>query len=94
VWLEGGWYVFDPHMAIARKGRVFIASGLDAADAAFATLYGGARLVKLDVWADAVDEHDRKLNLALPRIPAPLTAAAAQDAPADAAEAMPAVAYG
>lgn len=94
VWLEGGWYVFDPHMEIARKGRVFIASGLDAADAAFATLYGGARLVKLDVWADAVDEHDRKLNLALPRIPAPLADAAAQDPPADAAEPMVVAAYG
>ena len=34
------------------RGRVFIASGLDAADAAFATLYGGARLTRFEVWAD------------------------------------------
>jgi transglutaminase-like putative cysteine protease len=68
VWLEGGWTVFDPHREVARKGRVFLASGLDAADAAFATLYGGARLVRLDVWADAVDERERKLDLALPSI--------------------------
>ena len=44
VWLEGGWQIFDPHDRFPRKGRVFIASGLDAADAAFATLYGAARL--------------------------------------------------
>ena len=91
VWLEGGWYPFDPHMEIARKGRVFIANGLDAADAAFATLYGGARLVKLDVWADAVDGYDRKLNLALPSIPAQV-AEIAQDAPADATEPLAAAA--
>jgi transglutaminase-like putative cysteine protease len=54
VWLEGGWQVFDPHDLAPRKGRVFIASGLDAADAAFATLYGGARLTRFEVWADRV----------------------------------------
>ncbi len=52
VWLEGGWQVFDPHDLAPRKGRVFIASGLDAADAAFATLYGGARLTRFEVWAE------------------------------------------
>ena len=41
VWLEGGWQVFDPHHLAPRKGRVFIASGLDAADVAFATLVWG-----------------------------------------------------
>ena len=70
---------------------MFIANGLDAADAAFATLYGGARLVKLDVWADAVDGYDRKLNLALPSIPAQV-AEIAQDAPADATEPLAAAA--
>ena len=54
VWLEGGWQVFDPHDLFPRKGRVFLASGLDAADAAFATLYGGARLVHFKVRADHV----------------------------------------
>ncbi len=34
------------------RGGVFIAGGLDAADAAFATLYGGARLTRFEVWAD------------------------------------------
>jgi transglutaminase-like putative cysteine protease len=67
VWLDGGWQVFDPHDNIPRKGRIFIASGLDAADAAFATIYGAARLAKFQVWADVLDERGEKVNLASPR---------------------------
>jgi transglutaminase-like putative cysteine protease len=67
VWLEGGWQVFDPHHLGPRKGRVYIASGLDAADAAFATVYGAASLTRLSVWADPVDERGLKLDLTLPR---------------------------
>jgi transglutaminase-like putative cysteine protease len=63
VWLEGGWQVFDPHDRGPRKGRVFLASGLDAADAAFATLYGGARLTDFEVWADPVDERGKAPSL-------------------------------
>ena len=61
IWLEGGWQTFDPHDRGPRVGRIFISSGLDAADAAFATLYGGANLIDLEVWANPV--------------PAPVTAA-------------------
>ena len=98
VWLEGGWTVFDPHDLAPRRGRVYISSGLDAADAAFATLYGNARLVRMEVWADAVDEQGRKLDLprqpsappaviapvpAIPAIPSiPTTPAAIVQAPA------------
>jgi transglutaminase-like putative cysteine protease len=71
VWLEGGWTVFDPHDAFPRRGRVFIASGLDAADAAFATLYGNAHLLRMQVWADAVDDQERKLELPRPAPPPP-----------------------
>jgi transglutaminase-like putative cysteine protease len=67
VWLEGGWQVFDPHRLEPRKGRVFIASGLDAADTAFATLYGAACLTRFEVWADPVDDRGAKLDLRLPR---------------------------
>lgn len=76
VWLEGGWQVFDPHDRAPRKGRVFIASGLDAADAAFATLYGSARLTKFEVWADRLSDHERERErrseprLRLPVLPA------------------------
>ena len=71
VWLEGGWQVFDPHDVVPRKGRIFISGGLDAADAAFATLYGGARLSRFEVWADPVDERGRALDLRAPA-PAPV----------------------
>ncbi len=67
VWLDGGWQVFDPHDNIPRKGRIFIASGLDAADTAFATIYGAARLTRFQVWADPVNELGEKLHLALPK---------------------------
>ena len=67
VWLEGGWQVFDPQDNIQRKGRIFIASGLDATDTAFATIYGAARLTKFQVWADPVDERGEKLKLSLPK---------------------------
>jgi transglutaminase-like putative cysteine protease len=69
VWLEGGWQVFDPHDKFPRKGRVFIASGLDAADAAFATLYGAARLSRFEVWADQVEDRVRGLDSPRLRLP-------------------------
>lgn len=59
VWLEGGWCVFDPHDLEPRKGRVFVASGLDAADAAFATLYGATMLTSVKVWADGQEGSER-----------------------------------
>lgn len=65
VWLEGGWQIFDPQQLAPRKGRIFLASGLDAADAAFATLYGPAFLTKFSVFADPVNEKGEKLDLRL-----------------------------
>lgn len=81
VWLDGGWYVFDPHDLGPRKGRVFIASGLDAADAAFATLYGGASLTRFQVWADPVAESGEKLDLRLPAPPPPASPVVAGPVP-------------
>jgi transglutaminase-like putative cysteine protease len=82
VWLDGGWQIFDPHDLAPRKGRVFIASGLDAADAAFATLYGGARLTRFEVWADDLGDAVRPsvevgARLSSGVLPAPALAAAA-----------------
>ena len=74
VWLDGGWQVFDPRDNIPRKGRIFIACGLDATDTAFATIYGAAQLTKFKVWADPVNERGEKLKLSLPRKePSPAT---------------------
>jgi hypothetical protein len=50
---------------------VFIAAGLDAADAAFATLYGAASLTRFSVWADPVNDRGEKLDLTLPPAPSP-----------------------
>jgi hypothetical protein len=44
----------DPHRAVARRGRVFVACSLEAADAAFSTLYGPASLTAIKVWADVL----------------------------------------
>ncbi len=66
VYLEGRWWVFDPHKNVPRRGRVFIGSGLDAADVAFATIYGAAKLAEFKVWADPVDEAGKVLDLTLP----------------------------
>ena len=87
VWLEGGWQVFDPHDSFPRKGRIFLASGLDAADAAFATLYGGARLTDFDVWADPIPLYDQAEARPDPRAAAPLATGAVPGGPGTGASA-------
>jgi transglutaminase-like putative cysteine protease len=56
VYLAGAWRTFDARHNRPRTGRVRIATGRDAVDVAFATLYGPAHLRTLQVWADAVPE--------------------------------------
>jgi len=80
VWLEGGWQVFDPHDRFPRKGRVFLSSGLDAADAAFATIYGGARLTGFEVWADPIPLYVRDRAPEARRAPALAVVGAAEPA--------------
>jgi transglutaminase-like putative cysteine protease len=55
AYLDGAWRTFDARHNIPRTGRVVIARGRDAADGAWATVFGGARLLQLKVWADEVD---------------------------------------
>jgi transglutaminase-like putative cysteine protease len=57
VWLGDRWWTFDPRNNRARKGRVVIGWGRDAADVAMVTSYGGARLDRMEVWADQVDDE-------------------------------------
>jgi transglutaminase-like putative cysteine protease len=54
VYLEGGWYTFDPrnHASMPRLGRVLIGRGRDAADVAIATTFGVAVLEDFQVWTD------------------------------------------
>jgi transglutaminase-like putative cysteine protease len=55
VFLDGQWCVFDARYNFPRIGRVKIAHGLDAADCAFSTTFGDARLNSIQVWAYQVD---------------------------------------
>ena len=55
VWLDGAWHTFDARHNQPRIGRMIIATGRDAVDGAWATVFGSARLVQLRVWADQVD---------------------------------------
>jgi transglutaminase-like putative cysteine protease len=54
VFLEGGWYTFDPRNNIPRIGRILMARGRDAADVAIATSFGPNTLAGFKVWTDEV----------------------------------------
>ncbi|MBV9392765.1 MAG: transglutaminase family protein [Verrucomicrobia bacterium] len=51
VYLGKQWCAFDARFNVARMGRIKIAHGLDAVDAAFTTSYGQSRLTFFEVWA-------------------------------------------
>jgi len=58
VWLGGRWWTFDPRNNEPRTGRVVIARGRDALDAAMVTVWGVAELEVMTVWADQfVGDH-------------------------------------
>lgn len=54
VYLEGGWWTFDPRHDRRRKGRVKVGHGRDALDVAFATTYGGPWLQYFTVTAEEI----------------------------------------
>ena len=55
AYLGDRWYLFDPTRMAALNGMVRIGTGRDAADTAFATIYGGVRSLPIRVWSEAVD---------------------------------------
>jgi transglutaminase-like putative cysteine protease len=55
AYIDGAWRTFDARHNVPRIGRVLIATGRDAVDTAFATIYGGTKLASMKVWADQVD---------------------------------------
>jgi transglutaminase-like putative cysteine protease len=67
--LGGAWRTFDARHNVPRIGRVAIARGRDAVDAAWATVYGASRLVRLQVWADEVSPDATLASLPLPLLP-------------------------
>jgi transglutaminase-like putative cysteine protease len=52
VWLDGRWWTFDPRNNERRVGRVVIARGRDALDAAMVTTWGSSTLKMMTVWAE------------------------------------------
>jgi transglutaminase-like putative cysteine protease len=55
AYLGGAWRTFDARRNTPRIGRILIARGRDAIDAAWSTAYADTRLLCLQVWADEVD---------------------------------------
>ena len=54
AFLGGQWYAFDPRNNVPRIGRVLMARGRDAADAALTTTFGANQLASFTVWTDEV----------------------------------------
>lgn len=52
VFLAGRWYTFDARHNTPRAGRILMARGRDAADAALVTTFGLARLSRFQVYTD------------------------------------------
>jgi transglutaminase-like putative cysteine protease len=61
VFLGDQWWPFDARFNVARIGRVKLAHGLDAVDAAFATLYGHSTLQYFEVWSYQVNPAEVSL---------------------------------
>ncbi len=55
AWLGDRWYLFDPTRMAALDGLVRIGCGRDAADTAFATIYGQVIPGPMKVWSEALD---------------------------------------
>jgi len=56
AYLDGTWYTFDARHNVPRIGRVLIARGRDAADAAISNSFGANTLEKFIVWTDQTDD--------------------------------------
>ena len=52
AWLDGEWYVFDARHNYPRAGRILMARGRDAADAALTTTFGPVTLTRFSVYTD------------------------------------------
>ena len=54
VYLEGGWWVYDPRNNVPRIGRVLMARGRDAADVPLVHSFGPNELSGFEVWCDQI----------------------------------------
>jgi transglutaminase-like putative cysteine protease len=72
VYLDHRWYIFDPSAISPRMGLMRIATGRDASDVAFATIFGTVRsqapLIRIDAEGDSMQQlvapfrHDYALS--------------------------------
>jgi transglutaminase-like putative cysteine protease len=58
AFIGGKWYLFDATRKAALDGLVRIGHGRDAADTAFAIIYGSVNPQPMRVWIDRTDPHD------------------------------------
>ena len=58
VYLGGEWYTFDARHNKPRIGRILMARGRDATDAALTTAFGSAILTRFEVYSDEVQTVD------------------------------------
>ena len=56
VYLDGRWFTFDARHNVPRIGRITVARGRDAADAALVTSFGPHTLTKFRVWTEEIDD--------------------------------------
>ena len=52
AYLDGTWYTFDARHDRPRRGRILMARGRDAADAALTNMFGPATLSRFDIYTD------------------------------------------
>ncbi len=60
AFLGGAWYAFDPRNNVPRIGRILMARGRDAADAALTTAFGVNQLASFNVWTREINEADTR----------------------------------
>jgi transglutaminase-like putative cysteine protease len=61
-YVGGGWYIFDPSGTAIPMGFVRLGTGRDAAEAAFATLFGGVWMRGMQISIEAVPGRDGVLR--------------------------------
>ena len=69
VYLGGRWHALDARHNVPRIGRVVMARGRDAVDAALTTAFGSAPLKKFTVWTKDVPESALSAPAAIPDPP-------------------------
>lgn len=63
AYLGDRWYLFDATRLAPTNGLIRIGTGRDAADAAFATVFGAVQLNEMNVYIDSLDEQSEQSEL-------------------------------